>query len=121
DRWKVGDAVTCGPDPTCGVCAGCRAGEPSQCEARGRPLGAKEPGAKADEEPARQPGHGAPGGFAPHTVVDARSLCAVPRGLDLRAAALAEPLAVALHAVTRAAIRPEQSTLVFGAGPIGAL
>jgi threonine dehydrogenase-like Zn-dependent dehydrogenase len=127
DRWKVGDVVTCGPDPTCGACAACLAGEPSQCEGRGRPLGAEEPGTddgddgKADAEPRSQAGHGAPGGFATHTVVDARSLCAVPTGLGLRAAALAEPLAVALHAVTRAAIRPEQTALVFGAGPIGAL
>jgi (R,R)-butanediol dehydrogenase/meso-butanediol dehydrogenase/diacetyl reductase len=34
---------------------------------------------------------------------------------------LAEPLAVALHAITRSAIVPGESAMVFGVGPIGAL
>ena len=45
----------------------------------------------------------------------------MPDGLDLRTAALAEPLAVALHAITRSEIAPGQPALVMGAGPIGAL
>ena len=38
-----------------------------------------------------------------------------------RVAALAEPLAVALHGITRSGIGPGDSAMVFGAGPIGAL
>jgi threonine dehydrogenase-like Zn-dependent dehydrogenase len=49
------------------------------------------------------------------------SLIALPEGLDLRAAALAEPLAVALHAVTRSTAQGGQRVLVTGAGPIGTL
>src|SRR5262249_32277951 len=45
----------------------------------------------------------------------------VPPGLSMRAAALAEPLAVALHGLTRGGVRDGQRVLVTGAGPIGAL
>jgi (R,R)-butanediol dehydrogenase/meso-butanediol dehydrogenase/diacetyl reductase len=129
DRWRVGDRVTCGPDPSCGRCEACLAHQPSQCAERGAPLGSPSDGddnngdgdgaSGDDRDPAV--GHGEPGGFGSHLVADARSLCAVPDGLDLRAAALAEPLAVALHAVTRSGIRADETALVFGAGPIGAL
>lgn len=74
-----------------------------------------------DSDPDAAVGHGEPGGFGTHVVVDARKLCAVPPGLPLRAAALAEPLAVALHAITRSGIRADEPALVLGAGPIGAL
>ena len=61
------------------------------------------------------------GAFAGYIVVDQRSLLRLPDGLDPRAAALAEPLAVSLHGITRGEIRPGDSVLVLGAGPIGAL
>ena len=61
------------------------------------------------------------GAFADYILVDARSLLALPDGLSPRAAALAEPLAVALHGITRAEIVEGDSVMVFGAGPIGAL
>jgi (R,R)-butanediol dehydrogenase/meso-butanediol dehydrogenase/diacetyl reductase len=105
--WQVGDPVVGGPSPQCGSCAACRANQPSQCARRG------EDGAEA--------GHGEPGGFATHVLVDQRALRAVPDGLPLRVAALAEPLAVSLHAITRSALRPQERALVLGAGPIGAL
>jgi threonine dehydrogenase-like Zn-dependent dehydrogenase len=41
--------------------------------------------------------------------------------MSLRAAALAEPLAVALHGLTRGGVHAGQRLLVTGAGPIGAL
>ncbi len=48
--------------------------------------------------------------------------CACPTGLDPRDAALAEPLAVALHGITRGrASATGDSVMVLGAGPIGAL
>jgi len=45
----------------------------------------------------------------------------IPAGLDLRRAALAEPLSVALHAVRRAGDVTGRHVLVTGAGPIGCL
>lgn len=46
-------------------------------------------------------------------------LYAVPDGLDLEIAALAEPLAVGMNAVDRAEVRPDDKVVIFGAGPIG--
>lgn len=45
----------------------------------------------------------------------------MPSGLSLRDAALAEPLAVALHGITRSGLGQGDTSMVFGAGPIGAL
>ena len=45
----------------------------------------------------------------------------LPDGLSSRHAALAEPLAVALHGITRSGIAPGDTAMVIGAGPIGAL
>lgn len=45
----------------------------------------------------------------------------IPEGLSLRDAALAEPLAVALHGITNSGVQPGERVLVLGAGPIGAL
>ncbi|MEU1197763.1 L-idonate 5-dehydrogenase [Streptomyces sp. NPDC005813] len=61
------------------------------------------------------------GGFAARFVVPAGQLWALPAGLDLRRAALAEPLSVALHAVRRAGDVAGRHVLVTGAGPIGCL
>jgi (R,R)-butanediol dehydrogenase/meso-butanediol dehydrogenase/diacetyl reductase len=102
--WKVGDAVVCGPSPRCGTCRRCRLGHPSQCENRSAPVDGDVGGA-----------------FAGFVVTDARSLLALPEGMSPRVAALAEPLAVALHGITRSGIVPGDTAMVFGAGPIGAL
>lgn len=61
------------------------------------------------------------GGFARHLVVRADQLVPLPDGLDMRRAAVAEPLAVALHALGRAGDVVGRRLLVTGAGPIGCL
>ncbi len=61
------------------------------------------------------------GAFATRVNLPARMLRALPEGLTLRAAALAEPAAVAWHAVSRAGEVVGRRVLVIGAGPIGAL
>ena len=61
----------------------CRAGRPSLCADRDTPGIGPEQGA-----------------FATYKVGPAGELLALPDGLDPRAAALAEPLAVALHGIT---------------------
>jgi (R,R)-butanediol dehydrogenase/meso-butanediol dehydrogenase/diacetyl reductase len=102
--WAAGDAVVCGPSPRCGQCRRCREGKPSQCEQRSSSVDGHFDGA-----------------FARFVLLDVRSLLHLPPGLSPREAALAEPLAVALHAITRSALVPGDSAMVFGAGPIGAL
>jgi len=103
-RWAPGDAVVCGPSPRCGECRRCREGKPSQCERRSAPVDGNTGGA-----------------FAGYVVTDARSLLALPDGMSPRVAALAEPLAVALHGITRSGMVQGDTAMVFGAGPIGAL
>ncbi|OIH83837.1 L-idonate 5-dehydrogenase [Arthrobacter sp. UCD-GKA] len=61
------------------------------------------------------------GAFATTVNLPARMLRALPAGLSLRDAALAEPAAVAWHAVARAGEVAGKRVMVIGAGPIGAL
>lgn len=102
-EWSVGDAVTVMPLQWCGECPACRAGHSHICH-RLVFIGIDSPGALQNE-----------------WVVPAKTLVALPAGLDLRTAALVEPLAVALHDLGRARLQPGQHVLVVGGGPIGAL
>ncbi len=104
EGWEVGETVVGGPSPKCGRCRRCREGKPSQCENR--------QGSIVD-------GHD--GAFARYVLVQSRSLLRLPPGLTARQAALAEPLAVALHGITRSGASRGDSVMVIGAGPIGAL
>lgn len=61
------------------------------------------------------------GAFATTMNLPARMLRELPAGLSLRDAALAEPAAVAWHAVSRAGDVAGKRVMVIGAGPIGAL
>lgn len=61
------------------------------------------------------------GGFRRLMTVTASQVYALPQGLDVRGACLAEPLSVALHAIARAGDVRGRTILVQGAGPIGAL
>ena len=60
-----------------------------------------------------------PAGYSEMMLLSAPLLLAVPNGLDPRHAALTEPMAVGLHAVTRSGVRPGEAALVFGCGPVG--
>jgi threonine dehydrogenase-like Zn-dependent dehydrogenase len=68
-------------------------------------------------------GNGAPqGGLTPLLLVtdaDLGRLHAVPEELPLDIAALAEPLAVGMHAAEQADVRAGDGVCVFGCGPIG--
>jgi (R,R)-butanediol dehydrogenase/meso-butanediol dehydrogenase/diacetyl reductase len=103
--WAVGDDVIGGPSVRCGECEFCRAGRPSLCSGR-KPVG---------ESGEFQ------GAFADYVRVRDAELLRVPAGLSLRHAALTEPLAVALHGITRSGVRAGQRALVTGGGPIGSL
>lgn len=61
------------------------------------------------------------GAFATHVALPTRMLRALPAGLTLRDAALAEPASVAWHAVSRGGPIAGRRALVIGAGPIGSL
>ena len=102
--WEVGQAVVGGTSPRCGQCRRCLEGKPSQCEHQGSIVGSGHDGA-----------------FARYVLIAAAALLRLPPGLTPRRAALAEPLAVALHGITRSGAAPGDRVMVIGAGPIGAL
>jgi 2-desacetyl-2-hydroxyethyl bacteriochlorophyllide A dehydrogenase len=101
---KAGDLVVGGP-PTCGRCEWCQAGRPSLCAL----------------DPVRSGGGVHHGAFAEYHLAAASTLHAVPESVPARTAALAEPLAVALHGLTLADPAPQHRVLVSGAGPLGLL
>ena len=101
--WELGETVVGGTSPRCGDCRRCLEGKPSQCENRQGPI---------------VDGHD--GAFARYVLVRAAS-CSACRPDSPRQAALAEPLAVALHGITRSGAAPGDTVMVIGAGPIGAL
>jgi threonine dehydrogenase-like Zn-dependent dehydrogenase len=100
----VGDRVVGGPGPGCGKCRPCQAGDTNVCVEHVMDAGT--------------PFHGA---FAAYKTIPADSVYQLPSSLDLRRAALAEPVAVALRGVRRSGLRPGDRALVTGAGPIGLL
>jgi threonine dehydrogenase-like Zn-dependent dehydrogenase len=59
------------------------------------------------------------GGYAELMRLTAAMCLKVPNGLDHRRAALTEPMSVGRHAVARAAVQPNESAIVLGAGPVG--
>jgi (R,R)-butanediol dehydrogenase/meso-butanediol dehydrogenase/diacetyl reductase len=102
--WELGEVVTGGPTPSCGHCEYCLGHRPMLCTEQPTP-------GVSDFQ----------GAFAEYMQIDAAQLLRLPEGLSPREAALAEPLAVALHGITRAEISPGERALVTGAGPIGML
>jgi len=62
-----------------------------------------------------------PGAFQSSWTVPAFTLHRLPHSVDLRIAALTEPLAVACHDVRRAAVEAGEFVVVIGGGPIGLL
>jgi 2-desacetyl-2-hydroxyethyl bacteriochlorophyllide A dehydrogenase len=62
-----------------------------------------------------------PGAFQSSWTVPAFTLHRLPPAVDLRRAALVEPLAVACHDVGRGEVAPGNSVVVIGGGPIGLL
>lgn len=66
---------------------------------------------------------------SPHTdgalqesvVVSARGLHPLPPDMSFEMGALVEPTSIAVHAVRRSGLRPEETVTIIGAGPIGLL
>lgn len=59
------------------------------------------------------------GGYAERMLLSAPLLLPVPAGMDPKHAALTEPMAVGLHAVNKSRIKPGETALVVGCGPVG--
>ena len=99
--FKVGDRVVSGAGISCGHCRWCRDGRTNLCSEY-RTLGLQVDGGLAE------------------FVVSPATICRlVPSKCDDDAAAMAQPLAVALHALSRVAQDPEERVAVIGVGGIG--
>jgi (R,R)-butanediol dehydrogenase / meso-butanediol dehydrogenase / diacetyl reductase len=101
DGVRVGDRVVSGAGVSCGRCAWCRAGRTNLC-AEYRTLGLQ-----------------VDGGLAEYVTSPAAICRAVPDEVDDDAAAMTQPLAVALHALSRVALQSGESVAVIGVGGIG--
>ena len=99
----VGAFVVVEPLISCGTCKACLDGLTHVC----RNLGLY--------------GIDAPGAMAQFVALPPEVLLAVPEGVDPRTATLAEPLAVAVHAVDLSGMQAGDTVAVYGAGPIGVL
>lgn len=100
DGFIKGETVTLIPYFNCGSCVACRSGKTNCC------VQLKVFGVHID------------GGMKEFVSVPSSSLVH-GNGLSDEALALIEPLAVGAHGVRRAAVKPGESVLVVGAGPIG--
>jgi len=105
--FKIGELVAVSPSRPCGGCVECLRGLPNQC-LNMRFYGSAMPFPHIQ------------GAFRETLVADAAQ-CVSAAGLDPAEAAMAEPLAVVLHAVRQAGGLVGRRVLVTGCGPIGVL
>lgn len=61
------------------------------------------------------------GGYAEYITVPAENLVELPEQVSYEAAAMMEPMAVAVHAMRRMNVRPNESVVICGLGTIGLL
>ena len=94
-RADTGERVLVSDSVSCGRCPPCRAGRPQICRDPTWVLG----------------------GFAERIAAPARALHPIPADLPAAAAAMAEPLAAALHAVSRGSNAEDVG--ILGGGPMG--
>ena len=107
-QLHTGQRVAVDPSLPCGVCRYCREGTPRHCLDM-RFLGS------AMRFPHVQ------GGFRQSLTVRAEQAVPIPDTMSMAEAAMAEPLAVCLHAVRQAGPLFGRRVLVTGCGPIGIL
>ncbi|GAA5858203.1 hypothetical protein JCM8547_005689 [Rhodosporidiobolus lusitaniae] len=101
-EWKVGDRVCIESVISCGKCYACQHGCSNACATLGF-VGIS----------------GLGGGLSEYFSSPEQYLHKVPDHVSLKQAAMAEPLAVAIHAVKRSGFKRGETALVVGAGAIG--
>lgn len=99
-----GDQFALEPGTACGHCEMCRVGRANLC----------------DNMQFMSSG-GIPGFFREYVNLPAHNLIPVPKHVGLKEATLIEPIAVALHSLSFASLKPGETAVVFGTGPIGLL
>jgi L-iditol 2-dehydrogenase len=104
ESLAVGQLVAVEPGISCGQCEPCRQGHPNLC-----------PNVRFCGTPPID------GVFAEYTVMPAENCFPLPDTFDAVAAAMLEPLGIAIHTVDLAHLKSGQTVAVLGAGPIGLL
>ena len=97
----VGDHVVVDPNLRCGVCRYCRSDRPNLCETL------------------VSIGEDINGGFATHMLAPEKAIYKIPSRMDWRTAALTEPFSCIINGFLRARVRPSDTAVVYGAGPMG--
>jgi L-iditol 2-dehydrogenase len=103
DEALMGKTAAVFPLIPCGNCAACQTGEYAQC-------------ADYDYYGSRRDG-----GFAEYIAVKKWNLVFIPAGIPAEHAAMAEPCAVAIHAMKAGGVALGDTVIIFGAGTIGLL
>jgi len=104
-RFRPGDRVVGDTGVTCGQCPECLVGSDGNC-----------PHAQAVGTI-----NAWDGAFAEYIVMPERHLFHLPETVGFEAGAMVEPAATALYAVAKAEVKPGDTVLVHGSGPIGLL
>jgi (R,R)-butanediol dehydrogenase/meso-butanediol dehydrogenase/diacetyl reductase len=102
--WSVGERAAGFPIFACGACGACTAGHPANCR-QARFIGLSD----------------AQGAYAEYVRVSAAASVRLDAHVSDAAGAMAEPLAVCIHAAKLAGSIAGESVLIIGAGPIGLL
>ncbi|MDJ0377271.1 NAD(P)-dependent alcohol dehydrogenase [Cryobacterium sp. PH31-L1] len=102
DPARVGERVAVEPQRACRLCRECRAGRYNLCS--------------------KMAFYATPpidGAFCGYVTIQTEFAHAIPDSVSFEAAALLEPLSVAIASIRKAGIVPGSSILIAGAGPIG--
>jgi len=103
--FREGDHVVCETSPPCGFCFYCRRGQPNVCEKkRGQILGLSKNG-----------------GLAKYIVTSANALYKMPKDIPFEEASLLVTLGTAYRSIERSHVKPGDTVVVIGPGPIGIL
>lgn len=97
----VGDRVVVNPNDYCGVCEYCRKNLPNQCE-HIIPLGIDYNGA-----------------FADYCLISSKVAYKISEAVSAEEASCAEPLACAINGLNKVNMKPGESAVIIGCGPIG--
>ncbi|MEM3073502.1 MAG: zinc-dependent alcohol dehydrogenase family protein [Nitrososphaerales archaeon] len=100
---KPGDRVTVDVDIKCGECYYCKTGRENLCR------NIKTLGEHLD------------GGYAKYNVSPAQTLYKIPDDMSFEAGIMAGPISCVVNGVRRAQIKPGDTVVIIGAGPMGLL
>jgi len=107
--WSVGDRVAGTSHDACGVCQQCVEGRYNLCENYGV------------MDLHRQYGHNYQGADAEYVVHGVKCIFPLPDSVSFEAGAVIDPASLALHCARRGRVKPGDTVVIMGAGPVGLL